>query len=180
MLRKRDSYGSLPLLLSPSPTMAPCFSCGPRPLPRFPQLWSSAPQPMLHHSLAPQAVSTQPTLVLSPELTSRTWVSVPSPNPSISGCDVWGGGADDLCSSYSALPPQSSCYPFLCNFEVPPSWLISLLVRWLPRIWVPFLFNSSLSGVLVPSWFLFSFSLSLFFPFVLPSYMEGFLPFLEV
>ena len=45
--------------------MAPCFSCGPRPRPRFPGLWCSAPQPVEHRSLAPQAVSTEPTLVLS-------------------------------------------------------------------------------------------------------------------
>ena len=47
-------------------------------------------------------------------------------------------------------PPQSSCCAFLCNFEVPPSWLISPSARWFPRVWVPFLFNSSLSSVLVP------------------------------
>ena len=39
------------------------------------------------------------------------------------------------------------------------SW--SVLVRWLPRVLVPFLLHSSLLGRLVPSWFLFS--LSLFF-----------------
>ena len=44
-----DSYGRLPLLLSPSLTMAPCLSCGPRPSPRFPLLWRSTPQPV--HSI---------------------------------------------------------------------------------------------------------------------------------
>ena len=50
-------------------------------------------------------------------------------------------------------------------------------VRWLPRVWVLFLLHSSLSGMLDPSWFLFSLS---FFSFVLPSYVKSFLPFLEV
>ena len=48
-------------------------------------------------------------------------------------------------------PPQFSCCAFLGNVEVPPSWLISLLVRWFLRVGVPFLFNSSFSVVLVPS-----------------------------
>ena len=74
-------------------------------------------------------------------------------------------------------PLQSSCCTFLWGFEVPLSQLISPLVRLFPRVWVPFLFHSSLLGVLVPSWVL---SLSLFSPFVLPSYVEGFLPFLEI
>ena len=56
------------------PTMVLCFSCGPRPPSRFPQLWHSTPQPMTHCNFAPQAVSTQPTLVVSPELTLRAWV----------------------------------------------------------------------------------------------------------
>ena len=58
-----------------------------------------------------------------------------------------------VCEALSLLcPPQSSCCDFLWGFEVPPSYLISLSVRWLPRLWVPFLFRSSLSGVLVLSW----------------------------
>ena len=62
------------------------------------------------------------------------------------------------------LSPPQYCCTFLWDFEVPPSPLISPLVRWLPRMWVPFLFCSSLLRVLVPSWFLFlSLSLSLFF-----------------
>ena len=38
--------------------------------PGFPQLWPLAPQPVAYHSLAYQAVSTQPTLVPSLELIS--------------------------------------------------------------------------------------------------------------
>ena len=40
--------------------------------------------------------------------------------------------------------PQTSCCAFLGNFNVPPSWL-SPSIRWLPTVWVPFLFNISLS-----------------------------------
>ena len=61
-------YAPRPLTL---PTMAPCFFRGPRLPPGFPQLWHSAPQALLYPSLDPQAASTPPTLVLSPELTSR-------------------------------------------------------------------------------------------------------------
>ena len=60
--------------------------------------------------------------------------------PGVSGCGVCGGVRDDLCSTYSVCPPQSSCCDFRGKFEVPPFQLISPLVRWLPRVWVPFLF----------------------------------------
>ena len=50
--RERYSYDSPPLLLLPSPTMAPCYSCGPGPPSGFPCLWCSAPQSLVHHSLA--------------------------------------------------------------------------------------------------------------------------------
>ena len=70
--RERCSYGNLPLLISSSPKMVPGFSCRPRTPPLLPWLWHSASQPVVHCSLAFQAVSTQPTLVLSPELASGT------------------------------------------------------------------------------------------------------------
>ena len=64
----------------------------------------TTPLPMAHHSLASQAVLTQSTLVFSLELTSRVQFSKPSPHLIVSGWGVLGGGADDLCSSYSTLP----------------------------------------------------------------------------
>ena len=79
------SYLALPLL---SQIMAPCFFCGHRLPPSSPRLWCSTPQPMFPCSLAPQAVSTQLTLVLSLKLTSRTLVSAPFPYLSISSCGV--------------------------------------------------------------------------------------------
>ena len=45
---------------------------------------------------------------------------------------------------------QSSCWAFICDFEVPPTRLIFPSVRWLPRRWVSFLLHSSLSGMLSP------------------------------
>ena len=144
-----------------SPTMATCFSCGPRLPPGFPQLWNSAPQPMAHHSLATQAVSTQPTLVFSLELTSRAWISAPNPCLNISGHGFWGSGADDLCCSHSALPFSIQLMCFSWRLGSPSVSADLLINKVLPRVWVPFLVHSSLSGVLVPSWLLFS--LSLFF-----------------
>ena len=84
--------------------MVPCFSCGPRPTSRFPQLWCSIPQPLAHCSLPPHIISTQPALVLSPDLNSSASVSEPSPLQWVSSCGVLGGGTDHLCSSPSALP----------------------------------------------------------------------------
>ena len=60
---------------------------------------------------------------------------------------VLGDGTDGLCVSLLCL--LSGCCDFLCGLEFrPPSRFISLLsVRWSPRVWVPFLLHSSLSGV---------------------------------
>ena len=52
-----------------------------------------------------------------------------------------------------------------------------LSVRWPPRVQILFLLHSSLPRVLVLSDSFFSL---LFSPFILPSYVEGFLPFLDV
>ena len=72
-----DSYGGLPLL-SPSPTMAPCFSCGPRCPPRFPLSWRSTPQPTA------QCLPAQGTTLLS--LSGCPHTASPSPLP---GTDLW-------------------------------------------------------------------------------------------
>ena len=84
-------------LLSPTPTMVPCFSCGPRPPPRFPLPCYSTPQPIAHHSptcgtplLSPQAFPTQPAPVFSPGLTSRSCLSTqPLPKPFRLWCPGW-------------------------------------------------------------------------------------------
>lgn len=77
MRRWRHSYGGPAGLLSPFPAAVTCFFCSPRPL--------LAPLAMPLCFLAPQAVYTQPTLVLFTELTCRAWISAPCLLPSISG-----------------------------------------------------------------------------------------------
>ena len=138
-------FASLPLALPNNPA----FFCRVRPPPWFPWMWHSVPQPLTHHSLAPQSVSTQPTLVLSLEQTSGAWDSAPSPILIVLGCGLL-KVVPVVCVGGSLLcPSQSSCCAFLWGFEFSPFWLISLSVRWLPWVWVPFLFHSSLSGLLV-------------------------------
>ena len=69
-----------------------------------------------------------------------------------------------VCGALSALP-SSGCCDFLCGFSIlHVSHLILQSVKWLPRVWIPFLLHSSLYKMLVQSWFLF-FSLSLFLLF---------------
>ena len=84
-----------------------------------------------------------------------------------------------VCVALSPIcPPHSGSCAVLWGFEIPPSLLISQSVRSLPRMWVSFFFCISISGWLVPSFFFFFSSLlSLFFPFVLPNYVEDFLSF---
>ena len=116
----------------------------------------------LWHTTLPLRLSPHsPTLVLSPELIpSGTKVSEPSPCPSVSGCGVQMVVQMIYVALTLLCPPRSSCYAFLHDFEVALACLISLSVSWLPRMWVPFLFHSSLSGMLVLIPFL---SLSFFF-----------------
>ena len=110
--KERDSHGGLPLL-SPSQIVVPCFSCSPYLfLGSLIDVWL-----MVYCSLAPQAVSTQKTLVLSQELTSGAWGSVPSPFPSISGYGVWSSGAYDLSGPSLLFPPQSAAALFLVTLR---------------------------------------------------------------
>ena len=146
--------------LSFSVTMAPCFSCRPKLPPVLPWLWLSTPQPVVHHFLAPQAISTQPTLVLSLELTSRPWVSVPSPHPSISGWWYHWFGCPSLC--FALLRLAIAPFSEALRFPLHLSWSCQVGglsgSRFLSSFTAP-------SQVLVPSWFLFFPLLSLFFSF---------------
>ena len=105
------SYGSPPLLLSPSPTMAPCLSFRSRPSPGFPLMWHSHLQPVGHGSTAHGA--------LLPSLLGCLYTANPIPLPrtdlwslslsthphlSVSGCGVLASGSDDLWGSHSTLP----------------------------------------------------------------------------
>ena len=60
-------------------------------------LWCTTPWPT-------QAVSTQPTLVLSPELTSEAWIAAWSSHLGVSDCGAQCSGTSHLCSSLSTLP----------------------------------------------------------------------------
>ena len=92
----------------------------------------------------------QPNLVLSLELTFRALVSVPSP-AWVSQAVVSGPVVQMICVALTLLYPQSNCCLFLGDFDIPPSQLISPSLDCLPSVRVPFLFHSSLTGVLVPS-----------------------------
>ena len=58
---------------------------------------------------------------------------------------------------------QTCSSAFLSISEIPLTGLIFLSVRWLPRLWVPFLLHSSLLGMLVPFLFLKNFNYELNF-----------------
>jgi len=149
--------------------------CRPRLPPGFPWLWCSIPKSIIHHSLAPQAVYTQPTLVLSLELTSRTWISAPSPIQASQAVVFRGRWSVQLSFSFVLLSPSAALFSKALKSL---SQVISPSIRWLQRVWVPFFFQSSFSEVLVLSWFLPSLSLSLFFVFCSTQlYMKGFLLF---
>ena len=120
--RERCFHGGPPLLLLPSPTVAPCFFCRPRPPPEFPQLSHSTPQPILLPR--PSGCVHIANLSLLPR-TDLQWLSLSAqPLPKHPSCGVWGGGTDGLCSSLSALPFSVQLLCSSQDFEIPPSWLI--------------------------------------------------------
>ena len=166
--RERCFYGGPALLVLFSPTMAPCFSCGPRPLPALSWLWSFAPQ-------CPQAVSIQAILVFSRQLTSEAWVLMPRPGMS-QAVVWWSVQLLSLCFALFSL----AAVLFSEALRLP------LCSRWSPGQIAGFPGCRMLSSFTVlsqecwscpESFFISSISLSLFF---LPSYVEGFWPFLEV
>ena len=112
------------LLLSPSPTMVPCFSCRPGLLPNwlscgtlFPSPWCSTPYP-------PQAVSTQPILVLSLELTSEELESQHLASAWVSQAVVSeGSDTRGLCGSlFFALLSLVAVFFFEALRSLLPSW----------------------------------------------------------
>ena len=66
----------------------------------------------------------------------------------VSGCGVLGGGADGL-SSPLCFALLVRLLPFSLGFELP--LLVSPSVRGPPRVGIPLLLHSCLSGGLVPS-----------------------------
>lgn len=126
-----------------------------------------------------QAVSTQPTPMLSPGLTSKPKLQHPAPACTIICASLAGENRTAGLTIYAGLSlfclQQTSCCTPLQGTEEPPlSQLISLLKE-LSRMREPLLFHSSFSGAQVlSSFFFFFFPL---FSFILPSYMEMFLPY---
>lgn len=144
LCRKIHFYGSLPLLLLLSPTMATYLSCRPRP-PWILWLCCAASHPMAHWFLAPQALSIQPTLVLSPELTSRAWVSTSSPCQNISDCVVsgqWLRWSAQLSLYFALLSPAAVVFSSIVR---------SLCLGWSPCCLGGFPGCGFLSSLIVPS-----------------------------
>ena len=105
------------------------------------------PPPVTHHFLVPQAISTPPTPACSWALTSRAKVLVPSSHLSVSVFGDCASGSEDLFSSRSAFQISDLLLHSSEHLEIPPTQLILLSIRWLSRVWVPFLLYTSLSGV---------------------------------
>ena len=140
MHRERDSYGSPPLLLSPSLVWHLASPAGPDLLPG--SLGFGTPLPSLG-TLLPSPSGCLHTASPSPPPGTdlQRLVLAPSPCLSILGCGVW-AVVQMICA---ALTPRSSHCAFAGGFEFPLFLLIPLSIRWLPRVWAPFLFLSSLS-----------------------------------
>ena len=89
------------------------------------------------------------------------------------GCGAFSIGTDCLYGSLLLCSPPTGFCAFLPGFEAPPpSQLISQSVRCFPGCW--FLYHSSLSAMLVLSWFLFFSFSSLSFPFCATQLHGGF------
>ena len=131
------------------PRMAPCFSCGSRPGPGLIQhsfsFGASPPGPLSCFHLANT----------SPLPGTELW----SPNVSVCGrLGKYWASTDLLWSSFCFAFLTLAVVLFSKALKHPPcpGWSFPS-VSFPPRVWIPFLFHSSLWGVLVPSWFLFFF-----------------------
>ena len=166
--------------------MVPCFSCRPRPPSRFPRLWYSTLQSIAHCSPA------HSTPLLSPWGCPHT--ANPSPLPR----------ADHESLHLSAQPPLEYLRLCLGRYCRWPAWLslyfaiislaavlFSAIWRALHLGWFPgwlggfpgYMGSFSLSKLTLrnASLIIITFlSLSFFFSYALPSYVESFLPLLEV
>ena len=110
-----------------------------------------------------QAVSMQPTPVLSSGLSSEALVSAPNRLAHQQTCISGWGMHQGAWTIYAGLSLfcllQTHCCALLWVSEAPfLSRLISLLVKGLPRVREPFFFYCFLPGVQVPSQFFFFFS----------------------
>ena len=110
------------------------------------------PQPIAHHTpvcgtLLPSSSGCLPTPNPSPLPGTDLWSLILCPAPTRAHQTVVSRSVVQMICMFLILlcHPHSSCCTFLGDVEAPPSWLASLLVRWLPSVWVPLLFHSSLS-----------------------------------
>ena len=117
VLRERYSYDGPALTPLAFPTMMPCLSCVPKTSLVLPCCGALFPSCCVT-PLVPQAVCTQPDLVLSPKLTSEAWVSAPRPCLSVVSES---SGTCVLCGSLSALPFLVWLLHFSLRLWVPPS-----------------------------------------------------------
>ena len=134
---------------------------------------------LLRPTLPPlQAVSAQPTAVLSLGLSSKPRVTAPSPHPyqwtRVSGWGTQGSGTTVRVGLSLSCLPLTGCCALLQASEAPfLSRLISPPVR-LPWVWEPLLcFSSTPPGAQVSSHFLYFF----FFPLSYPVTWRSFLSF---
>ena len=181
MYRERYSCYGPSLLLSPFPTVVPFFCCCPLLLLGSLNSGTPHPKPVVHHFLAPQAISTKQTIVLFPELASGDWISAPSAAWASQAVVSRGCGTNGMCHSlcFALLSPPAALFS---------KALISLRLGWSPcqlvglpgfRFLTPFIALRS-SGPGPYSFFSFSLLSLFFFSFCSTHYMKGFLPFLEV
>ena len=97
--RERNSYGSPPRLLLLSPTISPCFSCGPGLFLGSLICGTLFPSPSpLRLSPHNQSLSSPQNLSLEPEC------ELPAPAQASQAVVSRGSGTDGLCGSLSALP----------------------------------------------------------------------------
>lgn len=111
--KDRCSYGGLtlpPLALPSSGTLLFLWA---KPPPIFPWLWHTAPQPLAHHSLSPQAISTQPALVFFLKRPPRSESQCPAPTR-VSQVVVHWVVVPMVCVALTLIcPSQSRCCAFL-------------------------------------------------------------------
>ena len=138
------------------------------------QAWvpSACPLDCSRTTLQPlRAVSVQPTPALSPGLTSKAGASAPRPLPAPVDAHLILRSAGWWHRLSVQVSLQTGCRALLCGSEAPPpSWLISPLVRGSPgrRNLCSFAAPSQGRGSHLESFL----SLFVFFPFVLPGYVE--------
>lgn len=166
MCRERSSYGGPILSALTLPNNNALIIWQPWPFPALPWLWCAAPQPLDHCSPSPSGCCHTANNSPSP----RTEAPKPDEPQHPAGiCCVGQLFVVSLC--FACLSPSAALFSEALRLPL-LSQLISLLVRWPPRVQIPFFFHSSLSAdpILIPI-----FSLFCLFAFCSTQLCEGFL-----